>query len=89
MAVNAYAWAALWLYASAGRRLLSPSFPEPQRRIATLLFISGTVAYTLSIAVALMSAYACLAFHAVLAVYCALDPIGRRASRRASVAPRR
>jgi uncharacterized membrane protein len=88
MAVNGYAWGALWLYASAGRRLLHPSFPEPERRIATLLFTSGTVAYTLSIAVALVNAYACLAFHAVLAVYYALDPVGRRASRRSSSAPR-
>jgi uncharacterized membrane protein len=78
MAVNGYAWAALWLYASHGRRLLQPSFPEEQRRARTLLFIAGTVPYTLSIAVALVSPYVCLAFHGVIAVYYAFDPISRR-----------
>jgi hypothetical protein len=34
-----------------------------------------------SIAVALLSAYACLAFHALLAVYYAFDPISRRSAR--------
>jgi TMEM175 potassium channel family protein len=78
MAINACAWAALWLYASAHRRLLGPSFPEPQRRVATLAFTSGTIVYTLSILVAILNAYACLAFHAALAVYYALDPLSRR-----------
>jgi uncharacterized membrane protein len=81
MSLNAYAWAALWLYASSGRRLLRPSFPESERRMATILFTSGGVVYTLSIAVALVSAYACLAFHAALALYYALDPLSRRAGR--------
>jgi uncharacterized membrane protein len=86
MAMNAYAWAALWLYASSGRRLLDPSFPEAQRRTATVAFTSGTIPYTLSILVALVSAYACLAFHALLAIYYALDPLSRRARPRASPA---
>ena len=38
MAVNAYCWSALWLYASSGRRLLHEGFPEEQRRTATLAF---------------------------------------------------
>ncbi len=87
MAANGYTWAALWLYASRGRRLLRASFPEQERRMATLLFTSGTVAYTLSIAIALVNAKACLAFHALLAVYYALDPLGRRAARRIPPAP--
>jgi uncharacterized membrane protein len=41
MAINAYAWTALWLWASRGRRLLVASFPESERRIATLLFTGG------------------------------------------------
>jgi TMEM175 potassium channel family protein len=86
MALNAYGWGALWVYASVRRRLLSASFPEPERRIATLLFLSGTIAYTASIGIAFLSAYACLAFHAVLAVYYALDPLSRRAGRGASAA---
>ena len=40
MTINALAWASLWLYASVGRRLLSWEFPEPQRRVSTILFIS-------------------------------------------------
>lgn len=81
MALNAYAWTALWLYASHKRRLLSTSFPEAERRPATVLFSIGVVAYTAALAVALINAYACLAFHALLAVYYALDPLSRRAAR--------
>ena len=78
MAVNAIAWAALWLYASVGRRLLVASFPEEQRRIATLLFTGGTLIYAGTVAVAYANAYACLAFHGALAVYYALEPLSRR-----------
>lgn len=80
MTINAISWSALWLYASSGRRLLRSSFPEGQRRSATVAFTSGTVVYGLSIAVAFVSAFACLAFHAALALYYALDPLSRRAS---------
>ena len=41
MTINALAWASLWLYASVGRRLLNWDFPEQQRRVSTILFISG------------------------------------------------
>jgi uncharacterized membrane protein len=81
MAINAYAWTALWLYASMRRRLLVDSFPEDQRGPATLLFSIGGIAYTLSVGVALLNAYACLAFHGLLAAYYALDPLSRRAAR--------
>jgi uncharacterized membrane protein len=80
MTLNAYAWGALWLYASGRRRLLDPAFPEAQRRGATVLFTIGTALYTISIAVALVNAYACLAFHGLLALYYALDPLSRRAA---------
>jgi len=80
MTVNAYSWGALWLYASSGRRLLDPAFPEAQRRISTLLFSVGTVVYTISIGIAFLNAYACLAFHGLLALYYALDPLSRRAA---------
>jgi uncharacterized membrane protein len=80
MAVNAYSWTALWLYASSRRRLLVESFPEDQRGTATLLFAVGIVAYTISVGVAFLNAYACLAFHALLAAYYALDPLSRRAA---------
>jgi uncharacterized membrane protein len=87
MAINAYSWALLWLYASRGRRLLEPGFPEAERVTASVLFTIGTVVYTASIGVALVSAYACLAFHALLAVYYALDPLSRRAARAGSSRP--
>jgi uncharacterized membrane protein len=79
MAINAFAWAGLWLYASTRRRLLDPAFPEEQRSIATLLFTGGTVLYVATIAIAFASAYACLAFHGALALYYAFDPLSRRA----------
>jgi uncharacterized membrane protein len=86
MAINAVAWGALWLYASTRRRLLKDTFPESRRRIATLAFTAGIGVYALSILVAFINAYACLAFHSVLALYYALDPISRRANRQASSA---
>jgi len=81
MAVNAFCWSALWLYASSGRRLLHAGFPEEQRRSATVAFSGGSVVYTLAIGIALINAYALLAFHALLALYYAVDPISRRAGR--------
>jgi uncharacterized membrane protein len=81
MAANAAAWGALWLYASSGRRLLVTGFPEAQRGIATVSFVGGGALYVLTVAVAFVNAYACLAFHAALAVYYALDPLSRFASR--------
>jgi uncharacterized membrane protein len=81
MTVNGIAWAALWLYASVGRRLLVPAFPESERRLSTTLFVSGTAVYAATILVALVNAYACLALHGLLAVYYAFDPLSRRAAR--------
>jgi uncharacterized membrane protein len=77
----AVAWGAMWLYASSGRRLLVAGFPEAQRSIATVSFLGGGAVYVLTVAVAFVNAYACLAFHAALAVYYALDPLSRFASR--------
>src|SRR5437764_9530509 len=68
MAVNAFCWSALWLYASSGRRLLHERFPEEQRRSATVAFSAGSVVYTLAIGIALINAYALLAFPALLAL---------------------
>jgi uncharacterized membrane protein len=81
MTVNACMWAALWLYASVGRRLLGAGFPESQRRVATVLFVAGTFVYAASIGVALVNPYLCLGFHGALALYYALDPISRRVGR--------
>jgi uncharacterized membrane protein len=81
MTVNAVAWAALWLYGSSGRRLLDEGFPEDHRRPATVLFTIGVAIYAFSVVVAFVNPYACLGFHALLAVYYALDPLSRRAAR--------
>jgi uncharacterized membrane protein len=81
MAVNGYAWTALWLYASTRRRLLVDTFPESRRRTATLLFTVGSATYTASVGLAFLNAYACLAFHGLMAIYYAVDPLGRGARR--------
>ena len=80
MAVNAVFWAALWLYGSIGRRLLHDGFPEQERRGATVAFAVGGVVYTLAIGLAFVSAYAVLAFHALAALYYAVDPLSRHVS---------
>jgi uncharacterized membrane protein len=81
MAVNAYAWVALWLYGSYRRRLLHAGFPEEERALATLLFTIGVVLYTLAIGVAFLNAYAFLALQGAFALYYALDPVNRRPGR--------
>lgn len=81
MLVNACAWAALWWYASSGRRLLERTFPEARRRLSTVLFTGGTGVYLITVLVAVINAYACLALHALLALYYALDPLSRRVGR--------
>jgi uncharacterized membrane protein len=82
MAINAYAWTGMWLYASRHRHLLRADFPESERATATLLFTFGVLVYTLSVGVAFLNAYAFLALQGALAVYYAFDPISRRAARR-------
>ena len=77
MSLNACCWAALWLHAATGRRLLAPAFPEDQRRRTTVAFTAGTGIYPVSIGIAFVDAYACLSFHAVLAAYYAFDPLSR------------
>ena len=81
MTVNAVAWAVVWLYGSTRRRLLDDAFPEEQRRTATVLFTIGTGLYAVTIVVAIVNAYACLALHGALAIYYALDPLSRWISR--------
>jgi uncharacterized membrane protein len=78
MAVNAYTWAALWLYASAGRRLLTDDYPEDRRRPATVAFTGGTLVYTATIAIAFVNPMACLATHAAVALWYAFDPLTTR-----------
>jgi uncharacterized membrane protein len=81
MAINAVAWAALWLYASRGRRLLKPEFPEKHRGGATIAFTGGVAVYTAAVGIAFVSPYAALAFEGALALYYAFDPLSRRVER--------
>ena len=81
MALNAWAWGAMWLYGSHKRRLLRASFPEEERGTATLLFTIGVIMYTLAVGVAFWNAYAFLALQALFALYYAIDPISRRPGR--------
>jgi uncharacterized membrane protein len=87
MAVNAWAWSALWLYGSHRRRLLHEDFPEGERGTATLMFTIGVVMYTLAVGVAFLNAYAFLILQAAFALYYAIDPITRRPKRRPPVNP--
>lgn len=82
MTANGAAWTALWLYASHRRRLLEPTFPESERRAATLLFNAGSVVYAAAVGVAFINTYAFLAVQAALAAYYAYDPLSRRLQRR-------
>lgn len=81
MAINAYAWVALWLYASVGRRLLDQKLPESLRSIVTKLFGVGVILYTIAVGVAFLNAYVALALQALFAIYYGLDPISRRVAR--------
>jgi len=83
MILNAFAWAALWLWASRGRRLLRPSFPESERVMATVLFVAGAAVYTLAFGFAFLDAYVFLGIQGGLALYYAFDPISRRVARSA------
>jgi uncharacterized membrane protein len=82
MVANSLAWAALWLWGSSRRRLLVTSFPEAERRMATLLFSAGTFCYAVTIAVAFLSPIASLACQGAFGAYYTLDPLGRRIGRR-------
>jgi uncharacterized membrane protein len=84
MAVNSWAWAALWLYASGRRRLLHEEFPEGERTIATVMFTVGVAMYTLAVGVAFVNAYAFLVLQGLFALYYAIDPISRRPRRKRS-----
>jgi uncharacterized membrane protein len=81
MEANALAWTGLWLYSSYHRRLLSSSFPESERRTATVLFNAGAIVYAAATGLAFVNAYAFLAVQGALALYYALDPLSWRAAR--------
>lgn len=68
----------VWLYASRRGRLLVPGFTDEELRRITLAFSLGLPIYLVAIGVAFVSAAACLALHALLAIYYALTRAGVR-----------
>jgi uncharacterized membrane protein len=70
------AFGALWIYASRDARLLVDGFPREDLPRITLRFVLGTPIYLGTIGVAFVSAPACLALHAALAIYYALSRQG-------------
>jgi uncharacterized membrane protein len=80
------AFASLWLYASRGGRLLVDGYTEAELRGITRRFVSGTPVYLVTIGVAFLSAVACLALHAALAVFYALAERGGGVTRPAAAA---
>src|SRR3954466_4452642 len=82
MTLMGVAFGALWLYASTHRRLLGDTLTPEQVRTLTRRFVIGSPVYMLSMLVALVSAPACLAINALLAVYYALPGGGAMMHRR-------
>ena len=78
MAINAYVWGALSVYTSRNGRLLLPDLRPDGQPPPSWPFLLGTFLYTAAIAIALLDAFACLAFHGALALWYAFDPLGRR-----------
>jgi uncharacterized membrane protein len=72
MTAMGFAFGALWTYASRHERLLGETLSPPEVERLTRRFVIGTPVYLLSMLVALVSAPACLALNALLAVYYAL-----------------
>ena len=76
MAAMGVSFGALWSYASHHGRLLGETLSPAEVRRLTRRFVIGTPVYMLSMLVALVSAPACLALNALLAVYYALPSGG-------------
>jgi TMEM175 potassium channel family protein len=70
------AFGALWTYASRHGRLLGETLSPAEIQRLTRRFVAGSPIYLLSMLVALVSAPACLALNALLAVYYALPAGG-------------
>jgi uncharacterized membrane protein len=70
------AFGTLWRYAARDRRLLGSDLSDEEIRRRTLRFTIGSPFYLLAFLVALVSAPACLAINAALAVYYAIPGAG-------------
>ena len=81
MAAMGVAFGVLWTYASRHRRLLGDSLSPEEIKRLTRRFVIGSPFYLLSMLVALVSAPACLALNALLAIYYALPGGGAVAQR--------
>ena len=66
----------LWIYGSHVGKLIVPGFTDAELRRITLRFTAGTPLYVVALGVAFISAPACLALHAVLALFYALSERG-------------
>jgi uncharacterized membrane protein len=82
MTAMGLSFGALWSYASRYGRLLGETLSPLEIRRLTRRFTLGTPIYMLSMLVALVSAPACLALNALLAVYYALPAGGAMPHRR-------
>jgi uncharacterized membrane protein len=76
MAAMGIAFGALWSYAARDRRLLGSDLDDEEIRRRTLRFTIGAPLYVVALLVALVSAPACLAINAALAVYYAIPGAG-------------
>jgi hypothetical protein len=70
------AFGSLWTYAARDRRLLGTDLSDDEIRRRTLRFTIGAPLYLVALLVALVSAPACLAINAALAVYYAIPGAG-------------
>jgi uncharacterized membrane protein len=70
------AFGSLWSYAARDRRLLGTDLSDEEIRRRTLRFTIGAPFYLVALLVALVSAPACLAINAALAVYYAIPGAG-------------
>ena len=69
-------FSSVWVYASRGGRMLIPGFTDDEIQRLTIGFSLGLPIYAVTVGVAFIGAPACLALHAVLAVYYALAQRG-------------
>ena len=82
MTLMGVSFGALWTYATRHRDLLGETLSDEEIRVRTRRFTIGAPVYGLAMLVALVSAPACLAINALLALYYALPAGGAMPHRR-------
>jgi uncharacterized membrane protein len=78
----------LWTYGAHVGKLIVPGFTEEELRRITRRFTAGTPLYVVALGVAFVSAPACLALHAALALFYALSERGVGMTRPAAAGDR-